>query len=128
METLSEFDMEIEYKPGKTNVVTDALSRPPTINAILQIVNNLEEEIKEAYNEDHGVQELLKHLANSTTTPQLQTKAKYFAQTNGLLYMKGRLYVPINRKLRLKILQEYHESPTAGHLGVNKTYELLSRN
>ena len=27
METLSEFDMEIEYQPGATNVVADALSR-----------------------------------------------------------------------------------------------------
>src|SRR5207249_10894920 len=41
---------------------------------------------------------------------------------------KDRIYVPTDPKLQLKLLQEYHDTPIAGHLGVEKTYEALSRN
>ena len=59
METLLEFDMEIEYQPGATNVVADALSHPPTINNILQVKSDLMEEVKEVYKSDTGAQELI---------------------------------------------------------------------
>src|SRR5437588_1661646 len=49
IETLSEFDMEIEYQPGATNVVADALSHPLIINNILQVKDVLIEEVKEVY-------------------------------------------------------------------------------
>jgi len=29
---------------------------------------------------------------------------------NGIVYMKGRIYIPNNKKLREKILQENHDS------------------
>ena len=54
METLSEFDMEIEYQPGVTNVITDTLSHLPTINNIFQVKNDLMEEVKEVYKLDTG--------------------------------------------------------------------------
>jgi len=31
--------------------------------------------------------------------------------------MKGRIYIPNNKKLREKILQENHDSGDVGHLG-----------
>src|SRR4051812_6162556 len=52
---------------------------------------------------------------------------KYTLQDD-LLYFKERLFVPANHRLRLRILQEYHDAPSAGHLRVDKTYETLARN
>ena len=34
MELLCEYDFGIEYKPGKENLVADALSRKSTLNAV----------------------------------------------------------------------------------------------
>src|SRR5665213_196378 len=67
-EFLSRFDFKIIYQPGKTNVVADALSRPPQeeINMISHITNNLTKQVKEAYQDDEGAQEIIKYLQDPT--------------------------------------------------------------
>ena len=44
------------------------------------------------------------------------------------LYYRGRLFVPDSDHLRLKILQSHHDSPSAGHPGVTKTFNLIAIN
>jgi hypothetical protein len=47
---------------------------------------------------------------------------------NGLLHYKDdRLYIPSNLPLRTRLLQECHDTPLAGHLGKEKTIELVKR-
>ena len=88
------------------------------------------EKVKEAYKLDIGAQELIQALDKSSDkiSPELQKKAQQFTLQNGALYFKDRIYVPTDPKLRLKLLQEYHDTPIAGYLRVEKTYEALSRN
>ena len=46
----------------------------------------------------------------------------------GLLYHQGRLLIPpTSPALILKILQQYHDSPLAGHYGVARTQALVSQ-
>ena len=46
----------------------------------------------------------------------------------GLLYHQGRLVIPpTSSTLILKILQQYHDSPLAGHYGVARTQSLVSQ-
>ena len=98
--------MEIEYQPGATNVVADALSRPPTINNIFQVKSNLLEKVKEACKLDAGAQELIQALEKSSNKipPELQKKAQQFTLQDGTLYFKDRIYVPTDPKLKLKLL------------------------
>ena len=44
---------------------------------------------------------------------------------NGLIYYEGRIYLVQYSNLKYKILQEAHDSPLAGHLGIFKTYRKL---
>src|SRR4051812_49105804 len=136
METLAEFDKEIIYKPGKENVVADVFSRPPKdddeeeINNLLEITSSLTKEVQEAYQHDEAAKVLIEYIKNPNPAmaPALQTKAGQFTLQNDILYFKERMFVPADNSLRLKILQEYHDAPAAGHLGIDKTYENLSRN
>src|SRR4051812_30559121 len=119
--------MEIEYQLGVTNIVIDALSHSPTINNILQVKSDLMEEVKESYKLDTGAQELIQALDKSSDKipPELQKKVQQFTLQDSTLYFKNRIYVPIDPKLRLKLLQEYHDTSIAEYLGVEKTYETL---
>ena len=51
-----------------------------------------------------------------------------YAMRGGLLYSQGRLCIPpTSTALILKILQQYHDSPLAGHYGVARTQALVAQ-
>ena len=52
-----------------------------------------------------------------------------YAMQNGLLYSQGRLVIPpaTAQPLILQILQQYHDSPLAGHYGVARTQALVAQ-
>jgi hypothetical protein len=59
----------------------------------------------------------------SASTPRLWT-----VDENGGLRHRGRLWVPeAEQGIKNEILQAYHDDPSAGHFGVNKTQELIAR-
>jgi hypothetical protein len=45
---------------------------------------------------------------------------------NGLLLHKGLIYVP--ESMRMNVMQEHHDAPLAGHPGIARTFELVTRN
>jgi len=45
-----------------------------------------------------------------------------------LVLKEGRVYVLKDKKLRVEIIQLYHDIPIAGHGGQWKTVELVTRN
>ena len=46
---------------------------------------------------------------------------------DGLLYYKGKLYIPDNKELRAEIVKSCHNTPSTGHPGKHATLELVSR-
>ena len=50
-----------------------------------------------------------------------------FSMREDLVLYNGLIYIPENNDIKLQILQQCHDSPTAGHLGQAKTLELVSR-
>ncbi|PKI77579.1 hypothetical protein CRG98_002033 [Punica granatum] len=65
---LAEFDFVMEYKPGRTNVVADALSRRVELAAISQLENPLLGRIKEGLQHDAKARILLKLTREGKTT------------------------------------------------------------
>jgi hypothetical protein len=54
--------------------------------------------------------------------------SREFSFRNGLLWFeKHRAFVPNDPSLRALILSEHHDAVTAGHVGFEKTYELIHR-
>ncbi|KAL4542538.1 hypothetical protein Ndes2526B_g04008 [Nannochloris sp. 'desiccata'] len=123
---LAEFDIQIKHIAGRDNVVADALSRRGWLEQ-LQVNtinvggsdadNKLLDGWSAACNSDPAIKNLLEKFAAGTLSK------KRFAMPDDKLY---RLYgsqwclvVPHSKVHAL--LHEFHDSPTAGHMGVERT-------
>ena len=49
-------------------------------------------------------------------------------EEDGIVYLEGRIYIPNNKKLKEKILQENHDSVDVGHPEQQKMIELIKQN
>jgi hypothetical protein len=79
------------------------------------VVSNHRSQILAAYDTDAVAQQ---HLPNPMS-PNWSCK-------DGLLLYKGLIYVP--ETLRMDVLREHHDAPLAGHCGIARTLELITRN
>ncbi len=130
-DVIANFDFTIEYVKGKSNTVADSLSRRPDhlpteqhssqllMQHRINSVTTLLSDIKHAYTSDPEYLAELDH--PRTCSSPLQIKDAIY------LYKDDRLYIPNDLQLRTRILQEYHDTPTGGHLGRDKTSEQVKR-
>jgi deoxyuridine 5'-triphosphate nucleotidohydrolase len=129
LEFLQEFDFEVVYKPGPTNIVADALSRLPmsevsAISSVHESAVKLQEEVKVAQKQDELFAPILQELENQSHS---DTFTRYKIGKEGLLYFEDRLCIP-KGPLRTHVVQEHHDNIISGHLGFDKTYENVKRN
>jgi hypothetical protein len=144
LELIKDYDLGINYHPGKSNVVADALSQRSNANhlvvksipselcdefAKLKIIANTEvvemevdssllQEIRKGQVEDEKIQEIKCNIK--------EDKSPDFTEDDqGVLWYKGRICVPNIKELMDKILREAHESAYSIHLGRNKMYHDL---
>jgi len=140
---LSQFPLQLIHKPGKTMILSDALSRradaeeqkekdrtavllPDDLFVRLLDTHISNIVIKNESEYDPSVLERLRFLLEQPNAEDsdwtLNTKHK-----DPIIFYKGRKYVPRNTELRRKVLQQCHDHPTAGHPGAATTYLNVSR-
>ena len=86
----------------------------------------LEKKIRDCTDRKTEVAEALKVLQKKGPT-RLVNGTLEWEEADGLLYYKGKLYIPNNTELRGEILKSCHDSPLAGHPGKHGTLELVSQ-
>ena len=145
----SEYNFVVHYKPGKTNILADALSRRPDYQAQSSsaLINHLRciplspipADIKASYQEDNDCRLLLDYFLApnkenlAALTPSLRARLHRYHFRDDLLYYQVdssdplRIVVPNDDSLKLRILGEFHDCPTAGHLGREKTFLAITR-
>jgi hypothetical protein len=146
LELIKDYNLGINYHPGKANVVADVLSCRSHVSQLvvdsmpfelceefdklnLRIVANTEvmemevgssllQEIQKGQVEDEKIQETKRNIK--------EEKSPGFSKDEeGVLWYKGRISVPNIKELKDKILCEAHESSYSIHPGGNKMYHDL---
>lgn len=106
-ELLSEYDFILKYVPGSDNNAADALSRRPDNN-----LNGGEEHVRKLY------QETL--LPRKCWLRTVDTELTQSQSVNSTILIE-------DPALQKQVIQQRHNSPIAGHLGIHKTFELINR-
>nr|GEW32504.1 putative reverse transcriptase domain, ribonuclease H-like domain protein [Tanacetum cinerariifolium] len=125
IELLSDYDCEIHYHPGKTNVVADALNRkdkePIHVRAlVVTIHNNLPEQIRSA-------QAKACEKENIGAKGFVGEGEPFKVRADGTKCLRGRVWLPLFRGLRDLIMLESHKSKYSIHPGSNKMYHDLKK-
>jgi transposase InsO family protein len=136
-------------KPGKTNTKADALSRRSDHQVVDAEDNNevqvlkplhfraaatrtlidrddLTERIRKGVTREASVLEAMEKLRKDGPH-KLTDGTLEWEERDGLVYYKGRLYIPADEGLRQAVVEQCHDAPTAGHPGRDGTIELVSR-
>jgi hypothetical protein len=87
---------------------------------------SLEDLFREGYEHDPFPSEIIQMLRSGQRRDRRIALAEC-EDREGILYYRGRRYVPDYEKLYVKLFRHYHDSPLAGHPGRKKTYSLLAR-
>ncbi|GMF55834.1 unnamed protein product [Phytophthora fragariaefolia] len=147
----AEYNVRVEYKPGRLNAVADALLCRPDYavhkvdaNAIGVVPtstpsSSLLDDVKSAYANDADTKQLLNYFiapydkSRQKLAKRLRARVHRYRVHNGLLLYSAvdenavRVVVLDDPELQLRITYEYHYASTSGHPGREKTYLFLTR-
>lgn len=143
LERLARFKFEVKARPGKENVVADALSRKPFAAMVgVGPVEMTKEQWRALQNEDHSLDEYFDYLEKKVVPASEKEARRVVAEANNLVVEGGVLYhlwtphrhaprkdaikqvvVPFNEQG--KVLKGLHEHSMAGHMGTMTTYNRI---
>jgi hypothetical protein len=146
LDLIKDYDLGINYHPGKANVVANTLSRRSHVSQLvvgsmpfelceefdklnlrivanteateMEVSSNLLQEIQKGQVEGEKIQEIRRNIKEG--------KSPGFSEDEeGVLWYKGRICVRNVKELKDKILHEAHEFAYSIHQGGNKMYHDL---
>lgn len=113
--TIQDFDLEIEYRPGKRMQHVDALSRNPTPLSVLMIDNS--DWLMTLQMQDENIQSILSQLRDPGVSSDIRAN---YVEKDGILFRKtlvGERFV-IPKLAKYGLLQKLHDQ--IGHPGFEK--------
>ena len=123
IELLHEFEFDIKYRPGKENVVADALSRKSFLCAISMPDNPILAKVRESGIHDDDYQDLLKLVQDG----DMKTLDQGYLVSCDCLYFRDMLCIPRNQGMKKTIFYEAHYSPIGGHRGYTKMLNVVQQ-
>ncbi|GBG89669.1 hypothetical protein CBR_g49522 [Chara braunii] len=120
---IDQFDFTSKHLPDLSNRAADALSQRPDLCAMTHHAFAFDEELQRhfirAYQSDPDFGTLYAQLSSD------HPPASHYRIADGYLLLHSRGKDPRDRRLRTRLLGEYHDSRLAGHFGVNRTIARL---
>ena len=139
---LQDYNFTLQHIPGKMNTKVDILSRKDQVSTKEdnKDVQMLKKELWEKRTMAEVTilkreiiidkQEILEEIRRNGTKEQeviqaLEKDNELTWEKDGIVYLEGRIYVPNNKKLKEKILQENHNSVDVGYPEQQRILELI---
>jgi len=72
--------------------------------------------------------EVVKAVEETKQAEVKMLRDKEWREVDGVMYKEGKVYVPRDNELRMKIVRLHHDMPVGGHGGQWKTVELITWN
>ena len=100
------------------------MARSKKVEIIVDGIDLLEE-VKKLKVKDN---EIIKAVEEMKKAGIKMLRDEEWREENGVMYKKGKVYMPKNKKLRAEIIRLHHDTLIGGHGGQWKTVEMVTRN